>query len=187
MPRVVITKGNEFRKEVIFTDADIIPVGRSETNAIVLPDSTLKVSRHHAAIVRAPSEREQYFIRDLGSLHSTKVEGAIISKQLLHNGSKIEIGDYELLFYTKAVAQSQRLEGDELIVVRQKALDKIKPLDNGIEEAATILPHQEELSKDFQLIPERKELVEELLRKTKEGPNVGELFEKLMEPLLRTL
>ena len=78
MPRVVITKGNEFRREVIFTDTDIIPVGWSETNTIVLPDPTLKVSRHHAAIVRAPSEREQYFIRDLGSLHSTKVEGAIL-------------------------------------------------------------------------------------------------------------
>ncbi len=187
MPRVVITKRNEFREEVIFTDNDIIPVGRSETNAIVLPDPTLKVSRHHAAIVRAPGEREQYFIRDLGSLHSTKVEGAIISKQLLHNGSKIEIGDYELLFYTKEVAQSQRLEGNELIVVGQKDLDRTKPSENEMVEAATILTHKGELSKDFPLIPERKEIVEELLRKTKEAPDIGELFEKLMAAILRVL
>lgn len=187
MPRVVITKGDQFRKELVFTNTDIISVGRSETNAIVLPDPSLKVSRHHTAIVRIAGEREQYFIRDLGSLHSTRVEGAVVRQQLLNNGSKIEIGDYELLFYTKGVVLSRQMEGDDLIAVRQKDFDRSKYIEKRTAEAATVLSHQGELPKEIQLIPEQKEIIEELLRKTREAPEVGDLFEKLMEPLLRVL
>ena len=43
------------------------------------------------------------------------------------------------------------------------------------------------MPRQIQLIPERKEIVEELLRKTREASDVENLFEKLMEPILRVL
>jgi len=34
LPRVVITKGAKFRKELVFTDVDIITIGRANTSTL---------------------------------------------------------------------------------------------------------------------------------------------------------
>jgi pSer/pThr/pTyr-binding forkhead associated (FHA) protein len=107
MPQLVITRGDRLYKEWVFTDADIVTIGRAQTNAIVLPDRSQKVSRYRAAIVRAPGPEERYFIRDLGSLHATNVGGEAVYQRLLHEQDVIDIADYKLL-YTASVTVERR-------------------------------------------------------------------------------
>ena len=84
MPQFVITRDSKLYKEWVFPHADIMMIGGAPTNTLVLPDRSQKVSQYHAAIVRAPGPGECYFIRDLGSLHATKVGGEAVYQRLLH-------------------------------------------------------------------------------------------------------
>lgn len=157
MPRLVLTKGDTFRKELAFTDADadIVMIGRAQTNDIVLPDPSRRVSRYHAAIVRAPGPGERYFIRDLGSFRSTKVEGEVVYQKLLQDGDKIEIVDYELSYYSRAAVHEEVEEEEELIVVVPKKGEVVA-------EKSTVLFTHQELLKEIPLAPERREVVKDL-------------------------
>jgi len=84
MPQFVITRDSKLYKEWVFPHADIMMIGGAPTNTMVLPDRSQKVSQYYAAIVRAPGPGECYFIRDLGSLHATKVGGEAVYQRLLH-------------------------------------------------------------------------------------------------------
>src|SRR5688572_11331977 len=75
MPQLTIRKAGAFQREHAVPDTDIVLIGRARACDVHLPDANQRVSRYHAAIVRVPGPVPQYFLRDLGSLRSTRVAG----------------------------------------------------------------------------------------------------------------
>jgi pSer/pThr/pTyr-binding forkhead associated (FHA) protein len=69
-------------------DEDVITIGRSKENNIVLKN--IKASRRHARIERTGAV---YQITDLGSGNGTKVNGGKIDIHALKKGEEIKIGD----------------------------------------------------------------------------------------------
>jgi adenylate cyclase len=74
---------------------DVIVIGRSEENDLVLPDKS--VSRNHARIAK---QKKGYILTDLGSFNGTKVSGKSIQSILLKNNDQIRIGKILLKFST---------------------------------------------------------------------------------------
>jgi adenylate cyclase len=74
---------------------DMIVIGRSEENDLVLPHQS--VSRNHARITK---EEKGYVLTDLGSFNGTKVSGKSIQSIRLKNNDQIKIGKIMLKFST---------------------------------------------------------------------------------------
>ncbi len=81
----------------IYIDRDLLTIGRTEDNDIVIPLPT--ISRHHARITR---EDDKVFIEDLNSTNGTFVDGKkITDKALLTPGVQISLGSYNLKLETR--------------------------------------------------------------------------------------
>jgi serine phosphatase RsbU (regulator of sigma subunit) len=79
-------------------DKDVITIGRSKKNDLVLPDQWL--SRVHAEIRK---ENSRHFIRDLESRNGTYVNGMRLSEKVpLQNGDVISLGDQQIRFVNDA-------------------------------------------------------------------------------------
>ncbi len=73
-----------------------VTLGTAAGNDIALTDPT--VSRHHCEIV---VREERYVIRDLGSTNGTRLDGTPVLEAYLSPGSRVQVGDTELLFEPK--------------------------------------------------------------------------------------
>jgi transcriptional regulator with GAF, ATPase, and Fis domain len=71
---------------------EVLRVGKSPDNGLVLPDDT--VSRQHFEIARTGAGLE---VRDLGSRNGTKIGGARITTALVEPGAILKAGEVELL------------------------------------------------------------------------------------------
>jgi len=181
MPQFVITRGGKLYKEWVFPHADIMTIGRAPINTLVLPDRSQKVSRYHAAIVRAPGPEERYFIRDLGSLHGTKVGGETVYQRLLHKQDVIDIADYTLL-YTARVTVERRGKTTAIAFGQKATYGSSADTDRRTE------PHTDQrLLQALTLTPDRQDVVEELLRRARVVPTLTALLDGLMEPILHVL
>ncbi len=101
MTFLLIYKGKQLIKDFKITaDDKVLTIGLLRSNDIYLPDDKHFVSRIHAAIIRSDllGKKNSYFIRDLGSTHGTKIGKTYIRKKILHDGDKIDICDYTLVF-----------------------------------------------------------------------------------------
>ncbi len=98
MPKLEIHKRQQLYKELLLPDLDVIVLGRTESNDILLLDQSCQISRFHAALVRISATGDLYFIRDLGSTQGTTVNGAPVYQRVLRDGDMIEIGKYRLFF-----------------------------------------------------------------------------------------
>jgi serine phosphatase RsbU (regulator of sigma subunit)/pSer/pThr/pTyr-binding forkhead associated (FHA) protein len=79
-------------------DKDVITIGRSKKNDLVLPDQWL--SRIHAEIRR---ENGRHYIRDLDSRNGTYVNGMRLSERVpLQNGDVVTLGDQQIRFVQDA-------------------------------------------------------------------------------------
>ncbi len=97
VPTLTIVKGPN-NGSVFELEGTDVSVGRDVSNAVFLNDMT--VSRHHAHIDLAGIESGFATIEDLGSLNGTWVDGAIVSKAVLRDGSTIQIGTFRMVFHT---------------------------------------------------------------------------------------
>ncbi|HPU44098.1 MAG TPA: FHA domain-containing protein [Dictyoglomaceae bacterium] len=68
-------------------------IGREPDNDITLIHPT--VSRFHAKIIK---NDDKYFIEDTNSANGTLVNGIKVTRELLHDGDIIQIGDIVLVF-----------------------------------------------------------------------------------------
>lgn len=98
-PTLTIVKGPQIG-ETFELDDPMISLGRDPKNSIFLNDMT--VSRHHAQMDLANVAAGFATIEDLGSLNGTWVDGAIVSKASLKDGSTIQIGTFRMVFHTNA-------------------------------------------------------------------------------------
>ena len=86
VPRLVALAGPVAETVTPLGD-DEVTIGRGAANQLSIADPVL--SRHHCVISR---DKDQFLIRDLGSLHGTRVNGIPISKQALQHGDQISLG-----------------------------------------------------------------------------------------------
>jgi serine phosphatase RsbU (regulator of sigma subunit) len=94
VPRIEVRRGGR-RVETIPLRADGTTVGRGEDAAVRLPDEA--VSRRHAEFFRDGDDR--WWVRDLGSVNGTWMNGQEITEAMLRPGDAVEIADYELRFH----------------------------------------------------------------------------------------
>ena len=104
-PSLTIVKGPQSGETFELEDSEIT-LGRDPSNSIFLNDMT--VSRHHAVIDLSGLDSGAVTIQDLGSHNGTWVDGAIISKTYIKDGSTIQIGTFRLIFHTNRI--SSRIE-----------------------------------------------------------------------------
>ncbi len=98
-PTLTIVKGPQIG-EAFELDTAEITLGRDPKNSVFLNDMT--VSRHHARMDLSNLALGSSSIEDLGSLNGTWVDGAIVSKASLKDGSTIQIGTFRMVFHTNA-------------------------------------------------------------------------------------
>lgn len=96
-PTLTIVKGPS-TGQVFELDDNDITLGRDPKNSVFLNDMT--VSRKHAHIDLTGIASGYASIEDLGSLNGTWVDGAIVNKALLKDGSTIQIGTFRMIFHT---------------------------------------------------------------------------------------
>jgi len=92
MAWLVTTKGPQTGREFRL-NPDETTVGRAAENDIILDDPT--VSRYHAKVRR---EGEDFYLYDLAATNPTRVNGQAITRHLLREGDKVEIGEIVLVF-----------------------------------------------------------------------------------------
>jgi hypothetical protein len=84
----LVTADRSFRLE-----GSPVSIGRSPQNAIVLDDR--RVSRHHAELEQSGP---QWTIRDLGSTNGSAVNGRLVRQAVLHDGDRLSLGGFEVIF-----------------------------------------------------------------------------------------
>ena len=90
-PTLVLVQGNEQR--TLSLDHTPFTVGRRVDRDLVIADP--RVSRDHANIV---SENGEFFVVDLGSKHSTFVNGQNVQRQKLERNDRIEFGARDTVY-----------------------------------------------------------------------------------------
>lgn len=191
MLRLVITKkGDPFQEERTFSDspeerADLVTIGRAETNDVVLDDPEGMISRHHAVLVRLPGPAGEYFIRDLSSRNSTWVEGQAVCTKRLRHGEVITLGGYSLAcwFQEEEPAEHRGREGDLPIVIGEGKSSK-KPGPKGQAALPTRLSSDHQRAEGQTGTDRREETIEELLRKAQMVSAVDDLFREFIGPIL---
>lgn len=93
-PTLSIVKGPHTGTTFVL-DTPEISIGRDPSNNVFLNDMT--VSRHHAKMQLSSGACT---IEDLGSLNGTWVDGAIVNRAMLQDGSTIQIGTFRMVFHT---------------------------------------------------------------------------------------
>jgi len=76
-------------------DRDATTVGRSTDGDVFLDDVT--VSRKHAIFERRPGGA--WFVRDVGSLNGTYVNGEQVDETKLASGDEVQIGRFKVTFF----------------------------------------------------------------------------------------
>ena len=97
-PTLTIVKGPQ--TGVTFSlDTPVITLGRDPSNSVFLNDMT--VSRHHARMELSAQGDGVATVEDLRSLNGTWVDGAIVTKAILHEGSTLQIGTFRMIYHSK--------------------------------------------------------------------------------------
>lgn len=94
-PTLTIVKGPQTGSVFELTDK-VVSIGRDPSNSVFLNDMT--VSRHHARLDLSGLGSGFATIEDLGSLNGTWVDGAIVNRAMLKDGSTIQIGTFRMVF-----------------------------------------------------------------------------------------
>jgi pSer/pThr/pTyr-binding forkhead associated (FHA) protein len=76
-------------------DHDLSTAGRNPESTVFLDDIT--VSRKHAVIERRPGG--EWFVRDVGSLNGTYVNGEQVDETKLASGDEVQVGKFKLTFF----------------------------------------------------------------------------------------
>jgi transcriptional regulator with GAF, ATPase, and Fis domain len=89
---LVVLKGSQRGNEFVVS-SDVIRIGKSEQNDLVLPEDT--VSREHCEIIQ---DGRGYLLKDLGSTNGTFLDGAEVKEAYVRAGSVVTVGMVQLKF-----------------------------------------------------------------------------------------
>ncbi len=162
--RVVTGYGRSFNYKI--TD-DVITIGRSKDNHVVLFDHT--ASRRHAKVRRTP---DGYLLMDLDSHNGTHVNGGRVTSRILRHNDLVEIGTSVLSFQYEI--------GDEEEPVPPGAVEGGKTASQGAHDAfLKIAVRYDEKTQDLiasirsQAPLEEEELLSEVEAEEKETSQIG--------------
>lgn len=111
------------RAQTLKLEQDLITIGRSKENTIVL--SNKKVSRKHARIERVGAT---YQVTDLESGNGTKINGEKVGFHALAKGDEIKVGD--ALLKVQGIDEGpDRIELDDAVGEETGLLDAETPVD----------------------------------------------------------
>ena len=113
MPDITIFKHGDLLNTYSIFDKSGIGVGRHFSNDISLPDQENKVSRFHAAIFCGSDAG--FIYQDLGSKNGTRFNGKKQAYGTLHDGDKLEIGDFQLVFSDSRTDQKKTFSAIKLL------------------------------------------------------------------------
>jgi pSer/pThr/pTyr-binding forkhead associated (FHA) protein len=77
-------------------ESELTPVGRAPDASVFLDDVT--VSRAHAVFERRAGG--EWFVRDVGSLNGTYVNGEQVDETKLAAGDEVQVGRFKLVFFS---------------------------------------------------------------------------------------
>jgi len=92
---LVLVKRGPNAGSTFLLDDDLTTVGRATDAAVFLDDVT--VSRAHAVFERRAPE---WFVRDVGSLNGTYVNGEQVDETKLASGDEVQVGRFKLVFFS---------------------------------------------------------------------------------------
>lgn len=186
MPRLIVKKGRAKTDEFNFPYEDIVTIGRSRDNDVVLHDRKKKVSRYHAALIR--DYRGDYWIRDLGSLNLTRVGAEIVYRQPLNDNSTIQIGDFKIT-YRKTALENDGY--DVLVISEDETADEKGSQIQVLEESTEYFTFWESPTRPEDVLGmltlKRKEEIQDITRRIKAIRTFGRLADELMDAVYRTL
>jgi len=107
-PTLTIVKGPH-TGQTFELDEENISLGRDPKSSVFLNDMT--VSRRHARISLASIDKGLATVEDLGSLNGTWVDGAIVNKAVLKDGSTLQVGTFRMVFHTNKARTKLVTEG----------------------------------------------------------------------------
>ena len=110
MPAVLVVSTNRVQIQKFDLDEPSVVIGRSQRCELVLPDPEL--SREHCRVFR---EGGTYKVEDKGSRNGTEVNGKMISDVMpLEDGDVINLGDYQLTFFSTDVGDGDNIDDQDL-------------------------------------------------------------------------
>ncbi len=116
-----LTEGG--RSQTLQLEQDLITIGRSKENTIVIPNK--KVSRKHARIERVGAT---YQVTDLESGNGTRINGEKVGFHALSKGDEIKVGDAFLK--VQGIDEGpDRIELDDKVGEETGLLDAETPVD----------------------------------------------------------
>ncbi len=92
---LVLVKRGPNAGSTFLLDTESTTVGRSADSVVFLDDVT--VSRKHAVFERR--QGDGWFVRDVGSLNGTYVNGEQVDQTKLASGDEVQIGKFKLTFF----------------------------------------------------------------------------------------
>jgi pSer/pThr/pTyr-binding forkhead associated (FHA) protein len=92
---VLVKRGPNAGSTFLMAD-DVTTVGRSTEASVFLDDVT--VSRSHAVFERRGGA--EWFVRDVGSLNGTYVNGEQVDETKLASGDEVQVGRFKLVFFS---------------------------------------------------------------------------------------
>jgi pSer/pThr/pTyr-binding forkhead associated (FHA) protein len=93
---LVLVKRGPNAGSTFLMEADLTTVGRATDASVFLDDIT--VSRTHAVFERRPGP--EWFVRDVGSLNGTYVNGEQVDETKLASGDEVQVGRFKLVFFS---------------------------------------------------------------------------------------
>ncbi len=93
IPKLIVLSEN-MRGQIFRLEGDSFIVGRTEDNAISLPDGT--ISTHHAEVKN--NGDGTFTVKDNNSTNGTRVNGNKITEQVISGSDVVQFGSIELLF-----------------------------------------------------------------------------------------
>lgn len=164
-------------------EKEIITIGRAPDNEVQLVGNN-KISRYHAALIRlidlknTHNPTDSHFIRDLGSLHFTRVNGNIVFRKLLEEGDVIEIENFRLE-YSKI--QLKKDKECPIEILDAPFYSSIKGSTDEVTIFLTDYTYEEHISS---LSFHRRQAMLDLLSLIKQDQTISSLLEKSIEIIL---
>jgi predicted component of type VI protein secretion system len=177
MPTLDIYRSGKLLRQQVLVNSELLVLGRAASCDIVLSDRERRVSRSHAALIRRQPPSPDFFIRDLGSLYGTRVNGASIDQKVLKDDDIIEIAGYRLIFSSRSGMTAN---------FRHLSLVSPKRVSGRRTSAALTFETARSLN-GLPLDPHKDELLEEVRRRAAGGEVLSDFASDIVPAVLRVV
>ena len=116
-PKLIILSEQHEGQKIYQLSEPVYTIGRIESQAICLPDTT--VSTNHCELIR--NENGSYRVVDLGSSNGTRINGEEISEETLKHSDMLQIGGIEICYNSDYEAVSEGQVGNTVINIDDSA------------------------------------------------------------------